>query len=350
MNPGEYQEWLNKLGWRENPFTLQIRPEFFVGYKERVEEISLAIEERAKISLVLGPTGSGKTTLLSYLSSKRDNLIFISKPPKTTKEILELHPVIKRKLSFLDRFLFFPPDNIYTYIEKLSKKVKKPLFLVVDEAHESEIDVLEWFRVLCDQVDNLNLILSALPIFEEKLKKLETLKKRILHTITLGTLSKEETIELIRKRVSWASGKDDLYPFTNEILDYIYDKTKGFPRDVIVLCNKLIDDAVKRGSFELRPLEELAEEGKDDILKIVSRLPKKQKTVLDIIANNEPISTSEIIEHLDLSKYPSKNHAIRAVNNILKKLCDNNLVERYQVGKTFKYKLTTPTKTIYIKG
>ena len=350
MNPGEYQEWLNKLGWRENPFTLQIRPEFFVGYKEQVEEISLAIEERAKISLVLGPTGSGKTTLLSYLSSKRDNLIFISKPPKTTKDILELHPVIKRKLSFLDRLFFFPPDNIYTYIEKLSKKVKKPLFLVVDEAHESEIDVLEWFRVLCDQVDNLNLILSALPIFEEKLKKLETLKKRILHTITLGTLSKEETIELIRKRVSWASGKDDLYPFTNEILDYIYDKTKGFPRDVIVLCNKLIDDAVKRGSLELRPLEELGEEGKDDILKIVSRLPKKQKTVLDIIANNEPISTSEIIEHLDLSKYPSKNHAIRAVNNILKKLCDNNLVERYQVGKTFKYKLTTPTKTIYIKG
>ncbi len=350
MNNIKYQEWLNKLGWRENPFTLQIRPELFVGYRKQLEEIYLAIEEKAKISLVLGPTGSGKTTLLSYISSKNENLIFISKPPKTTKEILELHPVIKRKLSFLDRLFFFPPDNIYQYIEKLSKKVKKPLFLVVDEAHESEIDVLEWFRVLCDQVDNLNLILSALPFFEEKLKKLETLKKRILHTVTLGTLSKEETVELIRKRVSWVSGKNDLYPFNEEILNYIYNKTRGFPRDVIVLCNKLIDDAVKRDSLELRPLEELEEESKDDILKIISSLPKKQKIILDIIANNEPTSTSEIIEHMDLSKYPSKTHAIRAVNNILKKLCDNNLVERYQVGKTYKYKLTTPTKTVYIKG
>ena len=63
----------------------------------------------------------------------------------------------------------------------------------------------------------------------------------------------------------------------------------------------------------------------------------------------KPMTPGEIVENLDLTKYPSKGHALRAVNNILKRLLELGYVERHSVDKTFVYSLSPRTKTLFVK-
>ena len=63
-----HAEWFEKLGWRNNPFVFDINPQLLVGYENQINSILSALEEKQKISLILGPTGSGKTSLLTWVS------------------------------------------------------------------------------------------------------------------------------------------------------------------------------------------------------------------------------------------------------------------------------------------
>ena len=106
--------------------------------------------------------------------------------------------------------------------------------------------MLEWLRVLSDQVDNLLIVISALPVFEDNLSELETFRKRIMARIELLSLTKEETRDLIRKRVESVGGG---FPgiFDENTINFIYERTGGFPREVIRLCNELVNKALEEG-------------------------------------------------------------------------------------------------------
>ena len=329
------------FNWQSNPFSFKILPEFFVGYENEFNLMRNGLGNGDKFSLVLGPTGSGKTTFLKHLLGNMNGhrVIYLPKPPKDPEEWLTVfRDVTKPKFR-----IFRKNDDItlYNISEKMNERLDgKKCILFVDECHEASIDSLEWLRTIADQTDNLSVVLAGLPVFENILKSnLESLQKRFSINIKLSNLTKSEVRELIKRRIEGIGG-DDIKPFTSEALDYIYGKTGGFPREVLKECDSLAGHALSKGLSTIdRDLLSESEETPRISLETLGELPERQKKVMDVLAK-ETLTPSEIVSRINIEEYKNKDNALRSVNNILRRLMSDNLVERKRVGKTYKYKVS----------
>ncbi|MCD6403547.1 MAG: AAA family ATPase [Candidatus Aenigmarchaeota archaeon] len=349
-------EYHVKFGWRFNPFTLSISPDLLVGYSSQTSELLAHIHNSHKFGLILGPTGSGKTTILLWLKTqlkayKKFKVIYVSKPPTEKEEMVELF-VEFFKPSIIDK-IFRRSITIYSLPDYLKDKTKNHRFvLLLDETHESTLQVLEWIRTLTDLVPNMTTVMAALPPFYDMLqKKLPTLAMRVTTKVSLGSLSRTETEDLIRKRIDKAGG-DGIKPFTIESIDEIFKVTGGFPREIIKLCDTLIREAFKKNLSTITPqlVYEVAKPKPDIQEEVKSALSKKQVSILEILNDHPNLTPSQIVEYLDKSEYKDKNNAVRAVNNILKRLLADGFVERRKQGNTYTYNLTGKAKTLFAKA
>ena len=340
--------WLELVGWKKNPFIFNITPELLVGYRRQIEKIERALEEKHKIVMVVGPTGSGKTTLLKRISENPNySFIFIGKPPKSPEEFVD---IFNEKFKIRPPKSWFIPNikNLYQLPDYINKRFRdKHIVILFDEAHEANFDVMEWLRVLADQIEKITIIAAALPVMDEKLRNLETFRKRIAVRIELLSLTKEETEEMIRKRIASAGGAD-LVPFDRKAVLKIYEKTGGFPREIIRICNDLVDRAMEKGAryIDEEMLEMKIEEPTSGIL---DSLTPMQKEIIEMLGK-KPMDPGSIADHLNLKKYKSRQHAVRSVNNILKILAENNFVVRERLGRVYVYKLRSAVKTMIIKA
>lgn len=343
--PNNPDEWFKTMKWSENPFVLNIIPELFVGYKNQSEELVRLIKEKHKVILVVGPTGSGKTTLLEWLSKNlngRFDFLFIGKPPQRSEEFVDIFNEKYRG------FFFRGLKNIYQIPNFLNKKLRsKHLIVLYDEAHESKIDVLEWLRVLSDQVENMSIVVSGLPVFEEHLSKLETLRKRIVGRMELVSLTKEETAEMIKRRIKNVGGTGEEM---NDLIDAIYDRSGGFPREVIKICSDVINESMRSGKQLTKELlaHEITKEEIKVSLRFLEELSPMQREIVEMLVN--PMTPGQIANNLDLGKYKSRQHAVRSMNNILKRLMEEGLVERTKEERAYVYQLAPSIRSIVVKA
>ncbi len=353
--------WFKVRGWKKNPFVLSIIPSVFVGYDSQKQKLISCVEQKHKLCLIVGATGSGKTTALRWLAeelkSRKDLVpVFISKPPSSKEEFVE---IFNKELFSLPWYLAFlrpiMPNikNISCVSDSLNKKFKNAhMVLLCDEIHEANVEVLQWIRVLTDQVENFSLIISGLPVFDEMLKsKLETFQKRITTRVVLDSLSEEETADMINSRIKYVS-KEGAFtnPFTEEAMKEIYRETGGFPREILRLCDKAVNDAIEKNADKINPgfsyakPEQNQEAGFD-----LRSIPRRQREIIEAIRTGKG-TPSEIIDVISLEKYKSKDHAIRSANNILQRLMKDGLIEREKQGKTFVYALGPKMKSIAVRA
>ncbi|MBI4018426.1 MAG: AAA family ATPase [Candidatus Aenigmarchaeota archaeon] len=347
--------WFAEKGWSNNPFTFSILPSLFVGYREQVARAMLFLGEKHKFVLVTGPTGSGKTTLLKRiqadLAGKFDTL-YVGKPPEKPDDFVD---IFNEKFRAPWPLRWFTPGirNVYQIPDFLNKKLKKKhLVVLLDEIHEADKDILEWIRVLSDQVDNISFLLSGLPHFDEELSaKLETFRKRITANVQLLSLTKEETEELITRRIQHVGGQGN--EFSQDVVNFIHSRSGGFPREVLRLCDEFIYHAIVKGRKDISMdlLEGVKEEKIEPqmSLGIIEKMTPMQREILEVLAQ-KPLSPGQIANSLNLEKYKSRQHAVRSVNNVLKLLLKEGYVERAQSEKTFVYSLTPKIKTLMVKA
>ncbi len=359
-------ETIEKWGWSENPFVLKIDPKLFTGYDEQVNAALKHIENKHKIALITGATGAGKTTFLKWLEMNYDSSkLYLSKPPGNPEEFIPIFTDIFG-VSLLDR-IRGKKITLYNLPEYVNKKLKNHhLIFLLDEAHETNREVLEWLRVLSDQID-VSLIIAGMPVLEQKIKsELETLDQRITTRIALAALSKSDTRDLIKKRIESVGGAD-LEPFTDSVLEKIYERTGGFPREVLKLCDKLSNSALEKGlnRIDVKELEEFREIEPSDVRvdePVVTFMPRppteeqlrqlssKQKQILEILSKKDWLTPTALIDGLDVKSYKSKGHAIRSVNNILTRLMREGYVQRESRGKAFMYALTPKVRTLFVQA
>jgi len=344
------KEWLVAMNWLFNPFTFSIIPELFVGYNVQAERLMMALEEQHKFVFLAGPTGSGKTTMLKWIASRLPaeyDVIYLAKPPEKPDYFMDIFNLRYKK----SRFAFWQTKihSLYEIPSFLNRKLaNRHLILFFDEVHESNIDVLEWLRVLADQVDNMFVILSGLPVFENHLKdKLETFRKRIAAKIELVSLTREETEMLIKQRILHAGGNGN--EFSPELIDYIYAQSGGFPREVLRFCDELVNQAILSGRKEFVRAAVQEEVVTKMSLNIVDQMTPMQREIIEMLAKNA-MTPGEIANAIDLQKYKSRQHAVRSINNIMKKLYEDGYLERRRSDKAFVYSLSGKLRTIVVKA
>jgi DNA-binding MarR family transcriptional regulator len=224
---------------------------------------------------------------------------------------------------------------------------------MIDEAHEASITNLEWIRTLSDSIPNMTVILAALPIFEKKIEtELPTLFMRITTKAYLNNLSKPELESLILKRIENVDG-GDLKPFSSDSIERIYEITGGFPREIIKTCDKLVKEAATKNIIAINAGfvdQIISPQPPSQQIELQATLSKKQNQILRLLNEESNLSPSSIIDHLDLSSYKNKSNAIRSINNILKRLLRDDLIQRKKLGNTYVYYLSPKAKTIFTEA
>jgi len=343
------------FNWASNPFNFKILPDLFVGYGNEIESIFSGLDNGDKFVLLLGPTGSGKTTLLKHISGKFENfkVIYISKPPKNPEDWVQIfNPIIKRGF-FSSLFHKGNGVNIYNLSDNVNSRLGDvKCLLFVDEVHEADIDSLEWLRTLTDQIENLTVILAGLPTFENMLQdSLETFLRRVTVRVDLGSLTQAETREFIKKRIESVGG-EDIRPFTSSILESIHQRTGGFPREILKICNDLSQKAVRKGltTIDSDLLEETEITTRISI-ETIDSLPPRQKLLVETLSSSGPLTPTELVEKFQASgEYKDQENAIRSVNNLLRRLMADGMVERKKSGKAYSYSLSPRYKTLMVNA
>ncbi|MFC2143779.1 AAA family ATPase [Candidatus Aenigmatarchaeota archaeon] len=344
------------FGWDSNPFTFRILPELFVGYNGEIKGIVEGLTSGDKFSLLMGPTGSGKTTLLKHVKDSFPGFkytFYLPKPPKDPDDWMMIFGRFIKPGFFKSLFSKNNGVNIYNLSEKVNERLGNDRFLLfVDECHEASIESLEWLRSLVDNIDNLSIIMAGLPVFENMLKSnLETFNRRINKKTELGNLTKPETRELVKKRIESVGG-DDIKPFTSGTIEYIYQTTGGFPREVIRMCDELTNKAMKSNisTIDTDFLKENDAPASRVSMDTIDSLPERQKLILDVLSHGGDFTPSEIVRKLDDEVYKNRDNAIRSVNNLLRRLMKDGFVDRKRVGKTYKYVLASKFKTLMVEA
>ncbi len=257
--------YLRFYNLKEEPFSLSPDPDFLYlseVHREGLANLRYGLIQKKGFIVITGEVGTGKTTLINALLSEIPQEVktaFISNPKLKTEEFFFL---LSRafKLGNGDnkaKFLI----NFTEFLERLDKNGEN-VVLIIDEAHCLPEKLLEEIRLLSNletpHSKLLNIILVGQPEFEKTLDHpgFRALKQRITLRYRLKPLSKEETREYIKVRLSRAGSKD-VGVFSEGAISAIYRYSKGVPRVINLLADramltgfvketKVIDDKIIR--------------------------------------------------------------------------------------------------------
>ncbi|MDY6776839.1 MAG: BlaI/MecI/CopY family transcriptional regulator [Candidatus Nanohaloarchaea archaeon] len=356
-------DWMEEYGWERNPFNFRIYPDLMIGYSDEKQRIRNSIESDSKFILLLGDTGAGKTNLLRSVEEEYANelpLFYMSKPPVTEEDLLDYLKDEVLSPGIISRL--FNSYSLYNIHENLNSKYGDRMILLMDEGHEASTEVLEWVRTAIDHIDGMTVVAAGLPSFEEKLEEdVGTLYSRATEVVNLDSLDKDHTVELVRKRIEQVGGSS-LEPFTQSAVLRIYEETEGFPREVLRLCNECVVTAADEGksiideedvktvvdesSHETNNKggegveEEESEEEPDGGENTGERLTPKQQEIHDAVSELGEATSGDIVDHIGLDDYKSRSHAIRSINNILRRLMEQDVLSRDRRGRNYIYRVS----------
>ncbi|MFH1126164.1 MAG: AAA family ATPase [Candidatus Altiarchaeota archaeon] len=239
------RNWFKQHGWIKNPFSLDVIPALFTGYKGEVDKVMRTISMQSGHILITGEIGTGKTTMLRWLElglPSEYKPIYVFRPPEHFDDLIGL---IVRNLDGAAEGRY----NIYN-IEKAIKKVNKRLVLLLDEAHEFKPEITNPLKTLGD-VEGINLVMAALPEAEDDWKNnSKALYDRIVAKVRINGLEETETNNMIGKRIENVGGFDHK-PFTEKALKKVYELSMGHPRKVLKLCDYSVMNSINDGSEKI---------------------------------------------------------------------------------------------------
>lgn len=271
------------FGLSVNPFGLTPDPEFFFqseSHRESYAAITYGIAQRRGFMTLVGEVGTGKTTLVTtILETVAESMVTIV-IRHTTVDREELLRIILHTL-YASRSAVLGHDGgdrgtdaveattridgmsrvglinaFYAFVTGEFMAKQPPPLLVVDEAQNLSVDVLEEVRLLTNlehpKSKMLQVLLVGQPELEEKLQRtdLRQLRQRIAVNARLFPLSLEETAEYIEFRLQKAGCRSKRL-FSNSAIETIWSASQGSPRTINVLSDHALVHAFAMGKKDV---------------------------------------------------------------------------------------------------
>jgi general secretion pathway protein A len=251
------------LGFEKEPFSTSPDPEFFYESKEHESALTnLLIETRLKrgLSVILGDVGTGKTTLsrklCQILKSKEDIIFHIILDPHYGDEKLFLSSVVRNfgiHVPSHENSILDLKESLESFLFKKGVEEGKTVVLIVDEAQTLKESTLEALRLLLNYETNeyklLQLILLGQMELHAKIMNITNFLDRISFKYTLNPLDLDETREMIDFRIRQAGYVSRISLFLESAVKEIYLYTKGYPRQIAMLCHKALKALVMNKKF-----------------------------------------------------------------------------------------------------
>ena len=241
--------YLDFYGLKDKPFSITPNPRFvFLSkhHREVFAHLLFGIRRHAGFIEVTGEVGTGKTTVLRTLflelEKEEAHIAYIFNPCLSAPDLLR---TVNREFGLEHQVS--PPElhaalNAFLLRENAAGRT---VILVIDEAQNLAVDVLEQVRLLSNletETDKLiQIVLVGQPELGDLLDKpeLRQLSQRITVRYHLQAMDAADTAAYIEHRLSiagWIRG----HLFTPAALRKIYQLTRGNPRMINILCDRAL--------------------------------------------------------------------------------------------------------------
>jgi len=240
------------FGLQEEPFSIAVNPKYLfmsARHRDALAHLLYGVGAGGGFILLTGEVGTGKTTinrcLLQQLPGETDIAIILN-PALNADELLatacdEFGIEYERGGATLKNLT----DRLHAFFLENHQRGRNTV-LLIDEAQHLQFDVLEQIRLLTNLETNtrklLQIVLVGQPELAAMLAKpeLRQLSQRITARYNLKPLNLEETDAYIRHRLQVAGMPANQELFPRAVVRGIYRKTRGIPRLINVLCDRML--------------------------------------------------------------------------------------------------------------
>jgi general secretion pathway protein A len=250
------------FGLIEAPFSIAPNPQYLYmsdRHREALAHLLYGIKSDGGFILLTGEVGTGKTTvcrcLLEQIPDEVD-IAFILNPKLTVTELLAT--------VCDDLGISYPTDaGIKSLVDNLnaflltSYQDGRRTVLIIDEAQNLSVDVLEQLRLLTNLETNQRKLLQIILLGQPELldilarNELRQLSQRVTARFHLEALNKEDVHEYIRHRLSVAGAKGMFFP--RSTINRIYKISGGIPRVINLICDRALLGTYAENKLQVNP-------------------------------------------------------------------------------------------------
>jgi general secretion pathway protein A len=239
------------FGLSEKPFAITPDPRYLYlseRHAEALAHLLYGINESGGFIQLTGEVGTGKTTVVRTLLSRvphHADVAVILNPRVTPVEfLLTICEELGLGIAEADR------DSVKQMVDALNRRLLsahaegRRIIVLVDEAQNLSIDVLEQVRLLTNLETPTQKLLQIILIGQPELRELldrtdlRQLAQRITGRYHLKPLSREETKGYVRHRLRVAGATEDI--FTPAALVELHRLSEGIPRVINVACDRAL--------------------------------------------------------------------------------------------------------------
>ena len=262
-----YEEY---YGFTEKPFSLTPDPKYLfksATHANAFELLQYAARRREGFVVITGDIGTGKTTLCRAMLDQLDRKTFsalILNPFLSEEDLLRLilqdFGVVSRDEMKRGRLAGVSKQDLIETLNAFLLSLQ-PLgasaLLVIDEAQNLPLQVLEQIRILSNLETDKEKLLQIVLVGQTNLKgmlrsmELRQLDQRVSIKYELMPLSPEETGAYVMHRLAIGGGT---VSFSPPALSRIYRCTGGIPRLINLVCDRALLAAYSARTNRVQPV------------------------------------------------------------------------------------------------